>query len=56
MYRLAWQRNIEDDIFSKINGLDAEYEMAVDGYENMQTIIKEIQEFLGRYEMYCDLI
>ena len=56
MYRLAWQRNIEDDIFSKINGLDAEYEMAVDGYGDMQTLIKEIQGFLERYEMYCELI
>ncbi|KZN99422.1 hypothetical protein P4T04_18005 [Bacillus badius] len=56
MYRLAWQRNIEDDIFSKINGLEAEYEMAVDGHEDMQIIIKEIQEFLGRYEMYCELM
>ncbi|MBM4763752.1 hypothetical protein [Bacillus sp. B15-48] len=53
MYRLAWQRNIEDDIFSKINRLDTEYEIAVDGYGDMQTIIKEIQEFLGSYEMYC---
>ncbi|MFD1781723.1 hypothetical protein ACFSFW_24050 [Fredinandcohnia salidurans] len=56
MYSLAWQRNIEDDLFLRINGLDAEYEMAVDGYGDMQSIIKEIQEFLGRYEMYYELI
>jgi hypothetical protein len=56
MYRLAWERIIEDDIFSKINGLDAEYEMAVDGYGDMQIITKEIQGFLGEYEMYGELI
>ncbi|SMQ78102.1 hypothetical protein SAMN05444673_3241 [Bacillus sp. OV166] len=56
MYRLAWERNIEDEIFSKINGLDADYEMAVDGYEDMQSVKKEIQEFLGTYEMYGELI
>jgi len=56
LYRLTWQRNIEDDLFLKINGLDVDYEMAVDGYEDMQTIIKEIQEFLGRYEMYCEFL
>ncbi len=56
MYRLAWERNIEDEIFSKINGLDADYEMAVDGYGDMKSVKKEIQVFLGRYEMYSELI
>ncbi|MCI2253432.1 hypothetical protein L2D08_03530 [Domibacillus sp. PGB-M46] len=56
IYRLAWERNIEDDIFSKINELDAEYEMAVDGYGDMRRVKKEIYEFLGRYEMYGDLM
>ncbi|MDR7235967.1 hypothetical protein [Neobacillus drentensis] len=56
MNRLALQQNIEDDIFSKISGLDTDYEMAVDGYGDMQSVIKKIQEFLGRYEMYGELI
>ena len=42
--------------FQKINGLDADYEMAVDGYGDMQSVKKEIQEFLGRYEMYGELL
>ncbi|OES45984.1 hypothetical protein [Domibacillus iocasae] len=56
IYRLAWERNIEDDIFSKINELDAEYEMAMDGYGDMRRVKKEIHEFLERYEMYGELM
>jgi hypothetical protein len=56
MYRLAWKRNIEDDLFSEINGLDCEYEIAVDGYGDLHSVIKEIQEFLGRYKIYGELL
>ncbi|WP_066253921.1 hypothetical protein [Neobacillus drentensis] len=56
MYRLAWQLNIEDHVFSKINGLEADYEMAVDGYGDMPNVIKEIQEFLVIFEIYGELI
>jgi hypothetical protein len=30
--------------------------MAVDGYGDMQIVKKEIEEFLGRYEIYSELI
>ena len=41
------------DFCAKLWKLGAEYEMDVDGYGNLQSVIKEIQEFLGEYKM-CD--
>ena len=56
MYRLAWKRNIEDDIYSEICELDYEYEIAIDGYGDLQSIITSVQEFLERYKIYGELL
>lgn len=45
MYRLSCKRDIYDDLFSKLNCLESEYETAVDRYGNLQNVIKDIKVF-----------
>ncbi|WP_047155143.1 hypothetical protein [Aneurinibacillus tyrosinisolvens] len=56
MYRLVWKRNVHDDLFYRANGLESEYETAVNGYGGeVQGVIKDIIEFLRDYQQYGEL-
>ncbi|WP_047154717.1 hypothetical protein [Aneurinibacillus tyrosinisolvens] len=56
MYRLVWKRDVYDDLFYRVNGLESEYETAVNGYGgDVQDVIKDISEFLKDYQQYGEL-
>lgn len=56
MYRLAWQRDIHDGLFLELNGLESEYETAINGYGDLVLVIKDIVEFLRHYKHYGKLV
>jgi hypothetical protein len=44
------------NLFSELNGLESEYETAIDGYGDLDSVIKDIVEFLKHYKHYGELI